>query len=1096
MPGIEMFRVSDLPIIIPAILGQFILAVYIYGADLFNGRLLSTAGLMSIFQFVPDWGIISAAIFCLGFGFASVFNKGNAETGGTRGSVSAGSTDPDDFGLPPEDLKSLQDNIPIGLFRTSVDGKIISCNQKMVEILGVKSKKDFVGMSAYGFYFDSEDRNRMLAALEANSEIDDFEVCMKRFDGRKVWVRMNTRAIRDDNGQFVYLDGSMMDITERKNAQEDLGFSEANLSAVLGNTNNAIASFNRRGEVILFNKVFAEIVREAFGIDTRVGTPILSQLPPEVGEKYRAYLEQCLRGGQFTIENKVAFPNGKIRYYEQSFSPIVQGNEITGITLIGYDITDQRDSLETLTRFRTALDNSGDAVLITDISTLKFIDVNKTACESLGYTREEMLRMGPIDINPDLRSEEFENSMEILHLRENKRGTIRTRHKTKSGRIFPVEINISVTENDNGGFYIAAARDISDRIRNEEDIRERDENYRLLFENANEGICIIQDGLMKVFNPKLVDMLGYSPDEIPRITFDNFIHKDDLSFVMDRYERRLRGEDIPDNYEFRAMGKSGEIRWININAVRFIYNKRPATLCLLTDINESRLARIALQESEELFRTLVEKMGEGVGIVDLEDNFIFANPAAHELFGIDSGELIGRSLRDFVTKNGFEIIRRETNLRKAGKESTYEMEIVRSDRERKQIIVTATPLFNVEGNELKGILGVFRDITAIKKMEEELTRAEKLDSIGILAGGIAHDFNNILTAIMGNISLSKMDVDPDAEVHHRLNDAENAAVRAQDLTMQLLTFSKGGAPIKKASSIVEIIEDSAGFVLRGSNVRAEYDFPESLPAAVVDPGQISQVINNLVINADQAMPNGGVITISVEETMVSSDMKLPISPGLYLKLNIKDQGTGIRKELLPRIFDPYFTTKSAGSGLGLATTYSIIRRHDGHIEVDSEPGKGTAFTIYLPASKNTPTDRDSDDTGAYMGTGRILVMDDEKSILNVTSVALGKLGFEVDAVEEGSVAVEHYRRAFEEKRPYIALIMDLTVPGGMGGAKALAQIREIDPGVHAIVTSGYSNDPVMANFREYGFQGYIVKPFKVQDLTKALHDVLDSGPAS
>jgi len=1077
------------------LLGQLFLMSQVIDASTYSGIVSGKLEAISVLFSVLKWDPSISLLLISGFGFFAVNAGRETYDPGLPSEKSGEDSDIDGKGPSLSDLKAIQDNIPIGLFRTSVEGAIISANRKFVEMLGIGDSRNFSDISAIDFYCNPNDRARLISILKEKGEVNGFEACLKGCHGRTLWVLMNTRAIPDENNEVAFLDGSIMDITERKTAREELSRSEANLSAVLENTSNAIASFDRDGQIIVYNRVFSDIVRSAFGIETSVGYPILENLPADVSRKYRQYLERCLNGEQFTVENMLKFPDGKTHFYEQSFSPILQDGIITGIALIGYDITDQRESIETLTQFRTALDNSGDAVFIADVSTMKFMDANKTACESLGYTREELLTMGPGDINPELQTDEFKKSMDLLHLRENKRGTVRTVHRTKAGSIFPVEVNIALAENDKRSFYIAAARDISERIKTEEDIRERDENYRLLFENANEGICIIQDGIMKVFNPKMVEMLGYAPEEIPRLTFDKFIHKDDLPFVMDRYKRRLDGEEIPESYDFRAMGKDGETRWINIHAVRFMYMDRPATLCLLTDINESRLAQMALQESEELFRTLVEKMGEGVGIVDPDDNFVFANPAAHDLFGTEAGKLIGRSLREFVSRDSFDTVRRQNSIRKAGKESTYEMEIVRNDGECKNIIVTATPMFNVDGGEIKGVLGVFRDVTRIKKMEEELTRAEKLDSIGILAGGIAHDFNNILTAIMGNISLSKMDVGSEKEVYRRLSDAENAAVRAQDLTMQLLTFSKGGAPIKKAASIIEIVRDSAGFVLRGSNVRAEFIFPENLPAAVVDSGQISQVINNLVINADQAMPNGGVIMISVEESMIDSDMNLPVSPGLYLKLTIKDEGIGIKKDQLPRIFDPYFTTKSAGSGLGLATTYSIIKRHDGHIEVESEPGRGTSFIIYLPASMESPSDRSESDCPEYSGDGRILVMDDERSILNVTTVALEKLGFRVDAVPDGQTAVDHYRRAFEENDPFAAVIMDLTVPGGMGGAKALELIKEIDPNICAIVTSGYSTDPVMANYRSYGFLGYIVKPFKVQDLTGALKQVLcrDTG---
>jgi CheY-like chemotaxis protein len=386
---------------------------------------------------------------------------------------------------------------------------------------------------------------------------------------------------------------------------------------------------------------------------------------------------------------------------------------------------------------------------------------------------------------------------------------------------------------------------------------------------------------------------------------------------------------------------------------------------------------------------------------------------------------------------------------------------------------------------------ILQDVTARKKYEEELQKAEKLESIGVLAGGIAHDFNNLLTGVLGNISIARIHAPADGNVQQNLSKAEKACLRARDLTRQLLTFSKGGAPVRKAMSIADILKESAEFSLRGSNVRCEFDLPADLPAVEIDEGQIAQVLNNLIINADQAMPDGGILRVGAGTVEVTGADSLPLKPGRYLRVTVADTGIGIPKEALPRIFDPFYTTKEKGSGLGLTTVYSVVRNHEGLVTVDSEPGVGTTFFLFLPVSRNAPRGEAKPESGP--GKRRVLVMDDEGMVREVALEFLGHLGFEGTAVEGGEEAVAAYRDAREAGRPFSAVIMDLTIPGGMGGKEAVRRLHDLDPGVRAIVSSGYSNDPVMADPARFGFRGVIAKPYRMRELREVLEGVLSGG---
>jgi len=378
-----------------------------------------------------------------------------------------------------------------------------------------------------------------------------------------------------------------------------------------------------------------------------------------------------------------------------------------------------------------------------------------------------------------------------------------------------------------------------------------------------------------------------------------------------------------------------------------------------------------------------------------------------------------------------------------------------------------------------------------RRAEEELFKSRQLESLGVLAGGLAHDFNNILTGILGNISLARKDESAGAELSTRLEEAENACNQAKLLANRLLTFSKGGAPVTEPTSIAELIRETAGFALVGSKALASYDLPEDLWPVEIDRGQISQVIYNLVKNAEQAMPAGGSIKIDAQNRRIrTKDETLLLDQGVYLKISIRDQGGGIPAEMLPRIFDPYFTGKPGGTGLGLTSALSIVKNHKGTITVDSPPGDGTTISVYLPASPGSApvvTRREDD---LPRGRGRILVMDDSDIIIEVVEVMLRRLGYEPVCTRDGASAVEIYRRSIQEHRHFDAVIMDLTIPGGVGGKEAIKEVLALNPGARVIVSSGYADDPIMSNFREHGFCGVIAKPFELYDLGAVLQRVL------
>jgi signal transduction histidine kinase/CheY-like chemotaxis protein len=517
---------------------------------------------------------------------------------------------------------------------------------------------------------------------------------------------------------------------------------------------------------------------------------------------------------------------------------------------------------------------------------------------------------------------------------------------------------------------------------------------------------------------------------------------------------------------------------------------------VITDISARREAELALAAEKERLIVTLRAMTEGVITTDTRGVVQFMNRAAAELTQQEAATAVGRPLAEICILHETPSNRIFTlpviNVLAEGVRVDLPPQIMLIGRKGAACLVEGCCIPVREANsELIGTVLVLRDVTVRQRFEQELQRASRLESVGILAGGIAHDFNNILTAIMGNVTLALLDAEALSKTERYLREAERATLRARDLTQQLLTFAKGGDPVRAAVLLPEIITEAAQFVLHGSRVKCEFDLPANLWPANADKGQIGQVVQNLVINAIQAMPEGGTIRISAQNETVTIDSHKSLVPGDYVHLIVTDTGTGIRAEHLAKIFDPYFTTKQQGSGLGLTTAYSIIRKHNGHIEVESELGRGTIFNIWLPALHEQQLDlpEQQKETTSPL-KGRVLFMDDEEPIILMASTLLQRLGFEVEVTRDGAETVQKFETAHAAGRPFDLVVMDLTVPGGIGGREAIEQLRRIDPGVKAIVSSGYSSDPVLANYRAYGFRGMVAKPYKIEDFTRVLREVM------
>jgi PAS domain S-box-containing protein len=514
---------------------------------------------------------------------------------------------------------------------------------------------------------------------------------------------------------------------------------------------------------------------------------------------------------------------------------------------------------------------------------------------------------------------------------------------------------------------------------------------------------------------------------------------------------------------------------------------------LFTDITERKTTESRVFEEKERLNITLASIADGVITTDLQGNIVMMNKSAENLTGWNMVDAEAQKVNDILnvadelTKTAQnDLVDRIVN---AGKSMEFTNVAILYTKEGTvlSIELSGAPIRNAEGVPV-GVVIVLRNVTEKKKLMENMQRAQKLESIGVLAGGIAHDFNNLLGGIFGyidmaNESLADRKYD---DVSKQLEKALSVFNRAKALTMQLLTFSKGGLPVRKTQDLTTIIRNSVQFALSGSNIESDIIINDKIYNCDCDENQIAQVIDNIVINAKQAMPHGGKLMIKAENV---DTVKLPpeITPvnHSYIHISIADQGIGIPKEILPRIFDPFFSTKETGHGLGLATAYSIMQRHDGEVTVESEPGKGSTFHLYLPASKTISSSSTSKEL-LHKGTGKVLIMDDEEFLLDIVGDILVSLGYTTVKVHNGQDALKVYKDEIDKKDPFTASILDLTIPGGIGGREVVAEMRKMDPDAIVIAASGYSDDPVMADPQSCGFSASITKPFRKKSLIEML----------
>ncbi len=797
--------------------------------------------------------------------------------------------------------------------------------------------------------------------------------------------------------------------------------------------------------------------------------------------------------------NQVIRKNGNVNYYESSVAPQKnERGETIGFRCVGRDITERRRGEETLReseeRYRSILEQMYDHYYEVDLAG-NFTFLNESTCRKFGYSREELIGKSYRLIVPeDDIKRLFAASKAVFKSGEPNKCYSHSILR-KDGSIVFGESFIDIRRNKQGetiGFR-TVSRDVTERKQAEEALRESEEKYRTILEQMRDGYYEVDlAGNFTFVNDASCLNLGYSREELIGNNFRLALSENEAKAVFQAYHEVYLSGELNKGFTFEVERKDGTIGYAE-SSIALKENEQGEIIgfrSVSRDVTERKQAGEALSKSHKQLTAVLDSLDSLVYVVDFDSyEILFINKYGRYVWGDVQGQKCWNSIQK-DQKGPCSFCTNSRLVSEMGLPTgVYQWEFLNTVNGR---------WYDCQDQAIPWIdrvlvrMEIATDITDRKRLEEELQRVEKLESIGTLAGGIAHNFNNLLTMILGNISLASMDAAPGSEIQESLEQAEKASLRAKDLTLQLLTFSKGGAPVKEIASLTELLKDTAGSALGGSNVKCRFSIPDDLWQAEIDARQVSQVIYNLVINAQQSMPAGGTIELSAENIAINKTQRLgkglPIIAGDYVRVAITDHGSGIPKEHLEKIFDPFFTTKINAIGLGVATAFSIARQHGGHLSVESKVGSGSTFYLYLPASAPKQAIKDQVKPAVK---ARILVMDDEQGVREVAGRMLKHIGYEdVECAADGAEAIKLYKSSMKSGNPFGVAILDLTIPGGMGGEVTIQKLLDIDPEVKAIVSSGYIDDPVMAGYSEYGFSGMITKPYTLEELRKAVQDVI------
>ncbi len=768
-------------------------------------------------------------------------------------------------------------------------------------------------------------------------------------------------------------------------------------------------------------------------------------------------------------------------------------------------LSDLREAEEALRqseeRYRLIAESSAELITVTDMN-LQFTYISPSIMRTHGYTVEEAMNkpleayMTPGSMQALLEAFGDELKLEAGGGADPRRSRVlEVEEYRKDGSVISLECSFSALRDEENRMVgiVTVSRDITARKKAEEALRESEMKYIQLFMNAPAAIyeADYRNRRFLGFNEVVSTLTGYSREELLKMNpFELFTEWSRETYI-DRMKRLGEGRDVPTSQEYELRKKDGGILWMNMSIDYGFEDGLPVKARVVAhDITDRKRMEKALQESEELYRTSMESSSDGIAIVH-EGRYVYVNQPFLDKIGRRRDEILGKTRGKFIHPDDQAAFMDYVHKITHGLPAPKQVEI--------RVLLPDGTLINAEvsmvrvtykGNRCN--LAFLRDITDRKRVEAERLKAQKLESVGTLAAGIAHDFNNLLAVMQGYMELLKTDIPEGSRARTRLLSAEKAVSQATDLTNRLLVFSKGGEPVREIVNIGDLVRETVLANIGESPVETRFHLDRDLRPVEVDERQIRQVIRNLTLNAVEAMPDGGTLTVGTENATVRIEDGLPVGEGDYVRISLSDTGKGIPADQRPLIFDPYFSTKARGAekgmGLGLSVCHSVVGNHKGCIAVESREGEGSTFHVYLPAAapeRHPACERVASESAD--DRERILVMDDEAMVRDMLKELLTSIGYEVETTGDGRAAIDLYRKAAESRRPYGMVILDLVVPGGLGGEPTMERLRAIDPGVRGIILSGYSDDPVIQNYKEHGFVEALTKPFPL----KALREILE-----
>ncbi|MRR05357.1 MAG: PAS domain S-box protein [Deltaproteobacteria bacterium] len=989
-----------------------------------------------------------------------------------------------------ERFRTLYDNMcETVLVMNPSTGKLVDVNRTMVSMFGYSREEalqlDILDLSCGEAPFSRK------AALEQFSAAARgvprlFEWRARKKDGMNFWVEVSMRTVQLIDGERLVV--LVRDISERKQLATRLKITEFSVE----NMFDAVYWSTMDGRFFSVNAAACAMLGYCREELLQLSVPDID--PGFNREKLLATRQELYATGSRRFETVHRTRDGRSIPVEITSNYLsYDGHDY--ICSIVRDVTERLRTEKEVSFFRNLVEYTRDPIYVLSPSQgCRMVYANQAACSHFGVALDELQKKSIPDWDPDFDMKNIDPFWQELKQRKSLR--FETRHRLASGELVPVEVTANYLEHGGEELTVGSFFDISERKKSEEALRTSEGHLRTLVQTLPDLIWLKnKDGVYLSCNPTFERFFGAKEADIVGKTDYDFVDRELAEFFVEHDRKAMVAGKPTSNEEWLTFAANGR-RALFETVKTPMFDDSGTLIGVLgigRDITARKRAEEELRENEARYRGLVELFPEAI-YIHTGGKIVFANSQGARLVGAERPEdLYGREALDFVHPDYRDFVTNRINrsYEQGTPNSPAEEVFLRLDGLPVEVEVVSNA-FTYHGE--KALQIVARDISERKMRQEELLRAQKLESLGVLAGGIAHDFNNILTGIVGNLSIMRAEIPADHRLCDRLVLCEKAVQQATSLTCQLLTFAKGGEPVKKLFDLKTVIPETVAFVLRGSNVAHVLEIADDLWFLDADQGQISQVLNNLIINATQAMSAGGVVRVTASNCRLASEQVPPLKPGDYVQICVSDQGSGIPAEYLDKIFDPYFTTKETGSGLGLTTLYSIVRKHQGQVLVSSQIGHGTVFQIFLPATLEQPSQLCPAEGVTHPATvfenALVLVMDDELSIRDLTQEMLRLLGCRAESCASGEELIDCYRRRMSEGCKPDAVIMDLTIPGKMGGLEAAQRILELDCEARLIVSSGYSNDPVMANYRSFGFVDFLVKPYRFDDLSGALTRVL------